>query len=113
MPLHQLPRADGDPRTYFDVQVALAKMRERRVVEARQRRQIELGEFDRARLAAVEARDEIAIGGVPLRAIERALVDQEGHPLLVAVEWNQRMVEVEDGENVGTQGEGMKSYNDG
>ena len=72
-------------------------------MRARERRQVELGEFDRAGLAAVEARNEVAIGSVPMDAIERALLDQKGNPLLVAVMRYEGMIEIEYGEDVGAQ----------
>ena len=50
-----------------------------------------------------------------MRAVERALLDQERDPLLVAVVRHERVIEIEQGEDVGAQREQerRKSYNDG
>ena len=114
MRFDQRARVGDDPRPHLDLQIAVAQGLEGRVVEARQRRQVELGELDGAGLAAVEARDELAVGGIPLRAIERSRLDQERNPLLVAVVGDERVIEIEYRENVGAHREMiMERYNDG
>src|SRR5206468_4708477 len=60
-----------------------------------ERGQIEVREFDRGRLAGPIARDQLVVCALEFGAVEAALFDQELDPGLVAVEREQRMVEVE------------------
>ena len=84
--------------------VAFAQLRQLRGIEGDERRQVELGELDQVGLAPVVAVDQLAVGDLVARPVEEAPVDQERHPLLVAVVRQQRVVEIEECEYVGGHG---------
>src|SRR5271169_3676725 len=60
-----------------------------------ERRQIEMGELDRGRLAGAVARQHVVVGAFIGCPVERAFLDQELDPGLVAVDGEQGMVKVE------------------
>ena len=71
-----------------------------------ERRKIELGEFDGARLSPPVTLAQVAVGLLVRSAVQFAALKQELDPLLVAVVRQQRMVEVEEREDVVTHGSG-------
>ena len=74
------------------------------VREGLQRRQVELGELDGARLAPPVPFAQLTVGGLVRDAVELAALQQELDPLLVAVVRQQRVVEVEQREYVVSHG---------
>jgi hypothetical protein len=69
--------------------------------ERHERGQVELRELERLGLAALVARGEVAVGRLERRAVELALVEQEFRPLRVRVVRQQRVVEIEQRQDVG------------
>ncbi len=100
MAIDQCARRTGNARPDPGRDEALAMSLQFRAIEPGERGQIELGELRGARLAAIESRDQVVVRRVVLAPIEHALVDQERDPLLVTVVREQRVIEVEQREDV-------------
>ncbi len=67
-----------------------------------QRRKIEFGELEQADFPAPVALGHDAIAGLELRAVDSALLDQELDPCFIAIDGEQRVVEIEQRQHVGT-----------
>jgi len=97
VPADELARRARDQRHDLLRQVFVAPAFEQRHRVVRQRRQVELGEFQYTYFTATIAVDDFAVGALEGRPIQRLALDQELDPSLVAVAGEQRVVEIEEG----------------
>lgn len=66
--------------------------------------EIELGKLGRSRFTPIVALGDVAALHRHLESVKQPFAHQELHPELLAVVWNQRVIEVEQRQDVGRQG---------